>query len=222
MIELRTFGDLGPRRSEEGLTETESDRSGHDCETEVEKIGDTCDRTTDEHAGSFDHLHRSILRRSPGDGRDRRARCFRLETSPRPTSAQSPVGNDADMTDMTGIAVDTVEQSTVEHDPAADTGGHDHGEIVRDPDGRAEATFADCQSLRIVVDKRRQSGQFLDATEKREPAPRRNVHRRYGSAAARHRATGTHAAHDRQDLNRRENPGDKIGDHSEQFIARAA
>lgn len=56
MIELCTFGDFGPRRGEERLTETERNGSGHDSKSEVEKIGHARDRTANEHARAFDHF----------------------------------------------------------------------------------------------------------------------------------------------------------------------
>jgi hypothetical protein len=108
MIEMSTFGDLGLRRSKERFTETQSNRSGHDGKTKIEKIGHARDRTTDEHPCSFDHLRRRILCRSTSESGYRRTRRFRLETSPRSASTEPAIGHDADMTDMAGIPIDTV------------------------------------------------------------------------------------------------------------------
>ena len=69
-----------------------------------------------------------------------------------PHAHRRAVGLDDHVADVAGVAVGAVEQAAVEHDAAADAGGHDHGDEVALAHRRAPPPLAQGQRLGVVVD----------------------------------------------------------------------
>ena len=90
------------------------------------------------------------------------------------------------MADVAGIAGRAVEQTAVDDDPAAHSGGHDHPDVVGLPRGGAEPSLGDSERLGVVVHDRPEAGVLGDAPPERELAPLRDVQRRYRFATGRH------------------------------------
>src|SRR3990170_4919256 len=68
-----------------------------------------------------------------------------------------------------------VEEAAVEDDPAADAGGHDHGDEMGPARRGPHPAFAPGQGLGVVVDEGGQAGGLRHPAPQREPAPGRDV-----------------------------------------------
>ena len=93
----------------------------------------------------------------PVDCLDRSARDLGLQTAPGAAGTRPADRVDDDVTDVARVAERPVEQTAVEHDPAADAGRHHHREVVPTALRRPEPAFCRAQRLRVVVDAGRDS-----------------------------------------------------------------
>jgi len=107
-IKLRARRDLVVCRDKERIAKAERDRTGDNSKTEVEKIRDGCDRTTDEPTSSFDHLRSGFSSRVTGVRRNRCSRRFGFETSVCAASAETTIGFNTDVPDMPSVAIGTI------------------------------------------------------------------------------------------------------------------
>ena len=188
--------DLGLGRIEEDVAVSEGDRTGDDGESEIEQVGDRTDGAADHGARPASLGDVGLGGRTAGAGCDRRAARLCLEHAAGVTGKVEPVGFDHDVTDVPGVGCGTVEEAAVEHDPTADTGRHDHPEVVRHTDGGAPPPFGDGQGLGIVVDEHLEAGRRAQPFAQREVAPHTDVERGHALPASPHRTATTHAADD--------------------------
>ena len=96
----------------------------------------------------------------PRDRRQRRPRRLRLKAATAAAPALPPAGLDDHVADVTGVAEAPPEEPSVEHDAAAHTGRHHHGDVVLAAGGRADPALTECEGLGVVVDEGRHSGQL--------------------------------------------------------------
>jgi hypothetical protein len=104
------------------------------------------------------------------------------------------VGDDDDVSDVARVAEPAIEQPAVEHDAAAHTRRHDHGDVVVVAGRGADPPFAERQRLCIVVHERRQARQRLEPRPQGEGPPPGDVQRRHLLAAGAHRPPAPGAA----------------------------
>src|SRR5687767_3286977 len=101
------------------------------------------------------------------------------------------------MADVAGVTSGAVEQAPAGNDPAADTGGHDHGDVVVDPTGGTDPALPQRQCLGIVVDMDTEAERGGQAAAEGKVHPRGDVQRRHAFTAAGtegHRAAAPHSA----------------------------
>ena len=121
-IQARAPFDLVIRRNEEWISKAESDRTGNDGESKIEKIRDRRDGPTDQPSGSFDDLGRCLSRGTTGERRYCRPGCFSFKTTSSTAPARPSFGLDANVPDMSGVPIGAVKQSTIEHDATPNPG----------------------------------------------------------------------------------------------------
>ncbi|MDH3753674.1 MAG: hypothetical protein OEU32_07360 [Acidimicrobiia bacterium] len=179
---------------EERFAVAERHRSGDDRELEVEQVRDRGDRSTDEHPGPAPDGERRLGGGSPGHRRDGRARRLTFQTATGAGGIGRTVGFDDHVADVARVAISTVEQATLKHDAAADSGRHDHADEVRDSDGSFPPSLGERERLRVVVEVGGNAELVTESISQREVSPRGDVQRRHETLTISARAAATDAA----------------------------
>ena len=195
--QLRVLVERLLRGVEERRAEAERDRTADDDEVEVEQVAHRRDGLADESPGALHDLVRRLGRRTPGDRLDRRTRRLGVEAATRPAQATATVRLDDRVADAAGVARRTVEQLTVQHDPALDRRADDHRQEVLPALRRAEPSFGEGQRLRIEVAVHVEAGRRRQAGAQRERSPRADVGRRDRDDVGTHRPGAADADGDR-------------------------
>ena len=95
------------------------------------------------------------------------------------------------MADVARVAGAALEEPSVEHDAATDSGRDHHGEEVLHPAPRARPCLPEGEGLGVIVDEHghcAEPRQLFEPRPEREPTPGGDVQWRYGGSARFHRA----------------------------------
>ena len=138
----------------------------------------------------------------------------------RAARAQAAVGLDDHVADVAGVAAGAVEQPAVEHDAAADAGGHDHGqEVATAP--RAAPTQPS-PSASALASLSTNTGSPVSSASRARSGKSRHAGMFSGDtalAARRHRPAAPDAAHDRCDAGvGTATPLDQVDERGEQGL----
>jgi hypothetical protein len=140
-IELRAQRNLVIRCRKEWVTKAKRHRTRNNGKTKIKKIRDRCHRTPNETPSTFDHFGGCFGGRPSGVGGNRSSRRLGFETSACATSAQTALGLNTDVPDMSRVAIGTVKKSTVENNPTTNARRDNHRKVVIDTLRCAQPTF---------------------------------------------------------------------------------